>query len=272
MELRNKIDFMGLISVVMANPNGDPLNGGFPRTDSSGYGIITDVCFKRKLRNRLSENGENILITPQTDLSDCIASRLKQLDKLTDDELPYEACRQWYDVRAFGQVFFGVGRKSSRSCFVKGAVSVSHALSVHPVELVELPVTCCINGKSSNARASDTLGMRIAVRYGLYIMKGSVNAAAAHKTGFSHEDAQSLKAALCSMFANDASAARPEGSMTMERLYWWEHSCITGDYPSRKVFDTIKPQLCEGIRKPLCFSDYIVEEQHLNGLLPEIIC
>ena len=50
--LKNKIDFVALVSVTMANPNGDPLNGNRPRTNYEGFGEISDVCIKRKMRNR----------------------------------------------------------------------------------------------------------------------------------------------------------------------------------------------------------------------------
>ena len=34
------------------NPNGDPDAGNMPRIDpETGYGIVTDVCLKRKIRN-----------------------------------------------------------------------------------------------------------------------------------------------------------------------------------------------------------------------------
>ena len=46
--LNNKIDFVAIISVKNANPNGDPLNGNRPREDINGFGEISDVCLKRK--------------------------------------------------------------------------------------------------------------------------------------------------------------------------------------------------------------------------------
>ena len=60
--LTNKIDFAVLVSVKNANPNGDPLNGNRPREDYNGYGEISDVCIKRKLRNRLQDMGQAIFV------------------------------------------------------------------------------------------------------------------------------------------------------------------------------------------------------------------
>ena len=62
MSLTNKIDFAVVFSVKNANPNGDPLNGNRPRTTMDGRGEISDVCLKRKIRNRLMDLGENVFV------------------------------------------------------------------------------------------------------------------------------------------------------------------------------------------------------------------
>ena len=272
MTINGRIDFMGLISVSMANPNGDPLNCNIPRTDCEGYGIISDVCIKRKLRDRLAESGEDILIMPQKDPYDCLAQRIQELGALDNSEFVDAAARRWYDVRAFGQVFCGTGKRGSRSVSVRGAVTIQRAVSVDPVEIVELPLTRCVNGAQVCGKSSDTMGSRAYVGYGLYLLKGSVCAAYAKRNGFSAEDTEKLLGILPRMFDNDASAARPEGSMVVERLYIWRHGSALGRYPAAKVFSTIRPRLREGCTSPRCFADYIIEEQHLDGLTPEIIC
>ena len=60
--LERKIDFAVVLRVKHANPNGDPLNGNRPRTDYNGNGEISDVCLKRKLRDRLMEAGQSIFV------------------------------------------------------------------------------------------------------------------------------------------------------------------------------------------------------------------
>ncbi len=265
MRLLHKIDLMALISVCGADPNGDPLCGGRPRTDSDGYGIITDVCIKRKLRDRLSEMGESILITPQNDRSDSIAKRIAAIKPQDSSDI----CAHFYDARAFGQVA-AASRSPLRTEGIRGAVSISHAFSLHPVDIVELPITRCINSETQKSRGSDTLFFRSFVRYGLYVLKGSINTHYAAKNGFCERDAEKLRSALCALFQNDTSAARPEGSMIMERLYWWRHNSAYGDYPSHIVYDSVKIQLRDGITKPLCFEDYEITELQLSGLSPEI--
>ncbi len=266
MRLLHKIDFMALISVCGANPNGDPLCGGRPRTDSDGYGIITDVCIKRKLRDRLSDMGENILITPQQSRSDSIAKRISAIKPQSSTDIS----AHFYDVRAFGQVM-ALTRSPLRTQGIRGAVSINHSFSLHPVDIAELPSTRCINSETQNSRGADTLYFRSFVRYGLYVLKGSVNTHYAAKNGFTENDSEKLKEALCTMFLNDISAARPEGSMITERLYWWKHSSAYGDHASHIVFDAVKIRLRDGITKPLCFADYEITEQPLSGLSPEII-
>ena len=62
MTLTKKIDFAIILQVKRANPNGDPLNGNRPRVDYDGFGEISDVCLKRKIRNRLLEEGHSIFV------------------------------------------------------------------------------------------------------------------------------------------------------------------------------------------------------------------
>ena len=64
-ELKGKIDFVLLISATNANPNGDPLNGNQPRISIDGFGEISDVCIKRKIRNR-SRTWDSVYLSSQT--------------------------------------------------------------------------------------------------------------------------------------------------------------------------------------------------------------
>lgn len=265
MQLLHKTDFMALISVSGANPNGDPLCGGRPRTDNDGYGIITDVCIKRKLRDRLSDMGEDILITPQRSCSDSISKRISAAKAQNSAEL----CRRFYDVRAFGQVV-AISRSPLHTEGIRGAVSIGHAFSLHPVDIIELPITRCINSVTAKGRGSDTLGFKSFIRYGLYQLRGSVNVHYAKKNGFSRQDKDKFIKALATLFQSDISSARPEGSMAIERLYVWQHSSAYGDIPSHKVVGSVNIQLRDGIEKPLCFEDYEITEQPISGLSPDI--
>lgn len=275
MKFDRKVDFALLVSVTNANPNGDPLNGNRPRTDYKGFGEMSDVCIKRKLRNRMQDMGQEIFVQSDDRRSDgCIslkdrAACLKEI-KL-QDEFAKAACEKWLDVRAFGQVFaFNKKEFACASVGVRGPVSVHQSASIDPVDVQSMQITKSVSGERKNEaeRGTDTMGMKHFVRFGLYKIKGSINVQLAERTGFSHEDALVIKEALRTLFVNDASAARPDGSMEVVRLYWWEHSCKDGQYSSAKVHQLLKARLKAGVESPASIDDY---EITLDAL-PELAC
>ncbi|MGI6192129.1 MAG: type I-C CRISPR-associated protein Cas7/Csd2, partial [Christensenellales bacterium] len=248
--LSRKIDFTVIFTVQNANPNGDPLNGNRPRETSDGYGEVSDVCIKRKLRNRLQDMGERIFVQSDDrsdDGFDSLRARAEgqpELKELKGDRAEYQAlaCRLWYDVRAFGQLFAFSGGSAGDgvSVGVRGPVSIHPAISASPVEIESIQITKSVNSESGTKRSSDTMGTKHRIGFGVYRFNGSINCQLAEKTGFTDEDAQKLKQALITLFENDASSARPEGSMEVRKVIWWEHSCKSGDYPSAKVHRSVR--------------------------------
>lgn len=284
--LKNKIDFVALISVTNANGNGDPLSGNRPRTDYNGMGEISTVCIKRKIRNRMQDMGNLIFVQSEDrrDHDDKFGSLSERAAAATDwiketgitgKELYAEtACKKWMDVRSFGQVFAfksGNDNDDGVSVGVRGPVSVHQAISISPVRIEEMQITKSVNGEPGKKRSSDTMGTKCFVRFGLYKIKGAINVQLAEKTGFSQEDAAVVKECLRTLFVNDASAARPEGSMEVVKLFWWEHNCKEGQYSSAKVHRSVHvtPKNPEGI--PTCVDDYEITLDELPGLVPEII-
>jgi CRISPR-associated protein Csd2 len=134
-----------------------------------------------------------------------------------------------------------------------------------------MQITKSVNGEPGEKKSSDTMGMKHFVRFGLYVLKGSVNVQLAEKTGFSQEDAEVLKECLRTLFVNDASSARPEGSMEVVKLFWWQHNCKDGQYSSAKVHRSIHvtPRVLD--RLPASVEDYEITVDELPGLTPEII-
>lgn len=279
--LNHKIDFTALVSVSMANCNGDPLNGNRPRTDYQGFGEISDVCIKRKLRNRMQDLGAKIFVQSDERSDDGFKSlserASKTLPKTKDrEEYAQKACEIWTDVRAFGQVF--AFKSGSVSVGVRGPVTVHQAVSFSPVEINSIQITKSVNGEppknesgDADKRSSDTMGSKHMVRFGLYRIKGSINVQLAQKTGFTDEDAALMKECLRTLFENDASAARPEGSMEVVKLYWWEHDCPIGQYSSAKVHRSLHVTPKEGVDVPTCVDDYDVTLDELPGLSCEIV-
>ncbi|HEL0025890.1 TPA: type I-C CRISPR-associated protein Cas7/Csd2 [Streptococcus equi subsp. zooepidemicus] len=241
--LEHKIDFMVTVEVKEANANGDPLSGNMPRTDAKGYGLMSDVSIKRKIRNRLQDMGQSIFVQANERIEDefrSLENRFSaQFDKDDkDDDIERRANELWLDVRSFGQVFTYL----KKSIGVRGPVSISMAKSLEPVVISSLQITRSTNGmepKGDSSRSSDTMGTKHFVDYGIYVIKGSINAHFAEKTGFSEEDADIIKQALVSLFENDASSARPEGSMRVREVFWFTHSSKLGNVSSARVFDLL---------------------------------
>lgn len=292
-DLKGKIDFTLFVSVRNANPNGDPLNGNRPRTDLDGNGEISDVCIKRKIRNRLQDMGQRILIQSNDRADDeykSIKSRIDGCEKLkeaADDRKKYAeiVCKEWIDVRTFGQVFaFSNDKKGKKkgnkaeneedsesksvSIGVRGPVSIHQAVSLSPVEVISMQITKSVNGESDEGRASDTMGTKYFIPFAVYKIMGSVNVQLAEKTGFSQEDAELLKKALETLFENDASSARPEGSIEVCRMYWWQHNEKTPAVSSGKIQ---KGFTMKDVADPKDFEDYGIE-WYVDGCdKPEVI-
>ncbi len=279
--LSNKIDFAVIVCVNHANPNGDPLTGNRPRTTFEGYGEISDVAIKRKIRNRLMNMGYSIFVQPDESREDdhrslrARAEETLKVDPKDDKKYREAACKQWLDVRAFGQVFPYKGEKKGQgaSIGIRGPVSIHNAFSVTKVEnhITSIQITKSVSGEGGEGgkRASDTMGMKHRVDHGVYVFYGSMNPQLATKTGFTDEDAQAIKETLRILFRNDASSARPEGSMEVYKVYWWEHNNPNGQYSSAKVHRLldVKPKKDD----PRSIEDYSISLNELPGLKCEVI-
>lgn len=278
--LDKKIDFAVIFSVRNANPNGDPLNGNRPRQNYDGYGEVSDVCIKRKIRNRLQDMGEFILVQSddrRTDEFRSIKDRVDSIEELqkyskgktkNSDLFAKVACDTWIDVRAFGQVF--AFKDSEVSIGIRGPVSIHTATSVDPIDITTIQITKSVNSVTNKSdpdkKTSDTMGMKHRVDFGVYVFYGSINPQLAEKTGFTEEDAEKIKQALITLFENDASSARPEGSMEVHKVYWWKHNSKMGQYSSAKVHRTLKIALKEGLSEAKSIDDYDIAIEQLEGL------
>jgi len=280
--LKNKIDFAVVLSVAKANPNGDPLNGNRPRQNYDGHGEISDVAIKRKIRNRLLDMDENIFVQSNEKRSDEFNSLRERAEKnealgpvmkdkkRTSEMFSEVACKEWIDVRSFGQVFAfkGTGAKGV-SVGVRGPVSIHTATSVDPIDINSMQITKSVNSEPGESKGSDTMGMKHRVDFGVYVFYGSINTHLAENTGFTGEDADKIKQALVTLFENDASSARPEGSMEINNVYWWEHDTKLGQYSSAKVHRSLTVK--KKIEEPKSFTDYEVIFDELEGLKVDVI-
>ena len=234
---------------------------------------------KRKVRNRWVDEGYPVFVQSddhravgdnfrslkdRADACPALKACLEAIktQKKTKDAAPVSredyariACETWLDVRAFGQVFAFKKKKSDNeaadenagsdavSIGIRGPVSIQSAFSVKEVDVVSTQITKSVNletGADPDGKASDTMGTKHRVSYGVYTTFGSINVQPASKTGFSAEDAEKLKEALLTLFRNDATSARPDGSMEVVKLIWWEHDCPNGQYSSAKVHRSLQ--------------------------------
>jgi len=277
MSLQNKIDFAIILSVKNANPNGDPLNGNRPRTDYGGYGEISDVCLKRKLRDRLQEQGESIFVQSDEKKSDGMTSLRNRAEsdefglgkdafnskKSSPDETAKLACEKWIDVRSFGQIFAYKGEKSGGgvSIAIRGPLTIQSAFSKEPVTVTSTQITKSVSGEGDGTKkAADTMGMKHRVDKAIYVTYGAITPQLAERTGFDNNDADTIKAILPKLFEGDASSARPEGSMAVEKVIWWQHNSKSGQYSSAKVH-----------RSLMVNNDGSYELNALDSLTPEEI-
>ncbi len=280
MSLTKKIDFALIIGVKNANPNGDPLNGNRPRTDFEGNGEITDVCLKRKIRDRLQEDGESIFVQSDEKKNDDYKNLKERAEgvlgkdtlnpkKTNRDEASKKACDTWFDVRAFGQVFaFGKTKEADGvSIPIRGPLTIQSAFSLEPVDITSTQITKSVSGEGDGSKkGSDTMGMKHRVDEGVYVTFGAMTPQLAERTGFSDDDAKKIKETLVKLFEGDASSARPEGSMQVKKVIWWEHNSKSGQYSSAKVHNSLRELLDEKGN-----FDESALKSALTGLEPQII-
>lgn len=218
--IKNRYDFVILFDVENGNPNGDPDAGNMPRIDpETGYGLVTDVCLKRKIRNYVETLKED---APDAD-----------------------------NYRIYVKGALNCGQ-------VRGPVQLSFARSVDPIVPQEVTITrVAITTEADAEKKNSEMGNKHIVPYGLYRAEGYVSANLARKTtGFSEEDLQLLWQAILNMFENDHSAAR--GKMAVRELIVFRHDSELGNAPAYKLFDAVTVEHKAEVVAPRSYQDYTV--------------
>ena len=274
--IKNRYDFVILFDVENGNPNGDPDAGNMPRVDpETGFGLVTDVCLKRKIRNYVEAvkedaKGYRIYIKDGVPLnrSDKEALDYLGVDKdlkaakkdapALDGKIRDFMCQNFYDIRTFGAVMTTFVKGALNCGQVRGPVQLGFARSIDPILPQEITITRVAITTEADAESKDTeMGRKHIVPYGLYRAEGFVSANLARKvTGFSQEDLELLWQAILNMFENDHSAAR--GKMAVRELIVFRHESELGNAPAYKLFDTVSVARKEGVVAPRQYSDYTV--------------
>ena len=282
--IKNRYDFVVLFDVENGNPNGDPDAGNMPRVDpETGYGLVTDVCLKRKIRNYIEDvkedaPGYRIYIKDGVTLNRSdneavqalgITGDLKSAKKSDPDidrKLRDFMCENFYDIRTFGAVMTTFVKGALNCGQVRGPVQLTSARSIDPVVPQEVTITrVAITTEADAEKKGTEMGRKHIIPYALYRAEGFVSANLARKsTGFSEEDLELLWQAILNMFENDHSAAR--GKMAVRDLIIFRHDSELGNAPSYKLFDSVSVEKKEGVDLPRSYKDYQIR---VSDNLPE---
>ena len=283
--INNRYDFVLLFDVENGNPNGDPDAGNMPRIDpETGYGLVTDVCLKRKIRNyveTVKENveGFNIYIKDNVPLntSDKTAfkylnvdekeiKKAKQDDKDLDKKVLKFMCENYFDVRTFGAVMTTFVKANLNCGQVRGPVQLSFARSVEPIIQQEVTITrVAITTEADAEKKGTEMGRKYIVPYAMYRAEGYVSANLARKsTGFSEEDLELLWEAILNMFEHDHAAAR--GKMAVRELIIFRHESELGNAPAHKLFDLVEVERTDKSKPARNYKDYKIT---VNANVPE---
>lgn len=276
--IKNRYEFTILFDVENGNPNGDPDAGNMPRVDpETGYGLVTDVCLKRKIRNCIEticedQPGYRIYVKEGVPLqrSDKEALTYVGIDEKTDikkmkkddPELDRKICdfmcQNFFDIRTFGAVMTTFVKSALNCGQVRGPVQLGFARSIDPIVPQEVTITrVAITTEADAEKKGTEMGRKYIVPYALYRCEGYVSANLARKTtGFSEADLDLLWQAILNLFENDRSAAR--GKMAVRELIVFKHDSELGCAPAHKLFELVTVQRKEGTDAPRAYSDYAV--------------
>ena len=275
--IKNRYEFMILFDVENGNPNGDPDAGNLPRIDpESGYGLVTDVCLKRKIRNYVelvkeSEPGYRIYVKEGVPLNrsdneayqsigvtDKSVKEAKKKDPDIDLKIRNYMCDNFFDIRTFGAVMTTFVKAALNCGQVRGPVQLGFAKSIDPVISQEVTITrVAITTEKVAEEKKTEIGRKSIIPYALYRTEGYVSANLARKvTGFSEEDLELLWQAIINMFENDHSAAR--GNMAVRELIVFKHDSELGNCPAYKLFDAVDVHRKDGVICARKYSDYEV--------------
>lgn len=284
--ISNRYEFVVFFDVENGNPNGDPDAGNMPRIDpETGYGLVTDVCLKRKIRNYVEtvkegEPGYRIYVkqgvtlnsndNEACDYAGVKADKLKEAkknDKNLDEKIRNFMCENFFDIRTFGAVMTTFVTGSLNCGQIRGPVQLGFARSVDPIVPQEVTITrvTFTTDKEAETKSGNTqMGRKYIVPYGLYRVEGYISANLARKTtGFSEDDLELLWQAILNMFELDRSAAR--GKMAVRQLIVFRHDSELGNAPAWKLFELVKAEKNPGVVAPRAYSDYTlsVDEENL---------
>ena len=267
--VENRYEFAYLFDVENGNPNGDPDGGNMPRIDpETNFGIVTDVCLKRKIRNFVEmakgeETGYGIYVQEKAILSQKQGLAYKALegdDAKGGDKIAKARkwmCENFFDVRTFGAV---MSLKENNCGQVRGPVQMNFGRSVDPILPLEVTITRMAVATEKEAKSQDgdnrTMGKKNIVPYGLYRAEGYISAHLAKQTTFNEDDLELLWQSLINMFDHDRSAAR--GKMAARALVAFKHDSAIGNAPAHTLLSRLNVVRNSDGKPARAYTDYTV--------------
>lgn len=236
-------DALLLVEAVDSNPNGDPDAGNQPRVDpETGYGLITDVSLKRKVRDTVDlmrdtmtdPDRYGVYVTAGTALNTIHERAYVALgDKASPETAQAWLKDHYFDIRMFGAVLTTGTKTAGR---VTGPVQFGMARSLNPIVPTELAITRVTKTVEGHEDQTE-MGNKWIVPYGLYTARIHYSAAAGKANGVTSDDLQLLWTTLHTMWDHTRSAAR--ANMNTRGLYVFSHSSALGDAPATQLLEMI---------------------------------
>jgi CRISPR-associated protein Csd2 len=259
----NRREYVAVYNVINSNPNGDPDNGNQPRVDSNGYGLITDVSIKRKIRDFVQAVHEMPLLC-QSGVN---------IHSLYDGKTPVEVLASFWDARLFGAVITKPkkadkkGKKASKKAAetddeveeessgddnaqVSGPIQFGFAKSVLPINPEIVSITSSFGRKEEQTQ---TMGNKWIVNHAVYVQHAFFNPIYARNSRVTAEDMTVFEEAFANMFELSKSAGRAD--CYVERLYRIDHDSVLGKMNSYRTTRSVD---IKASAEPTCFEDYTI--------------
>ena len=305
----NRVAGMMIIDVTMANPNGDPDWDNKPRQTNAGYGLISPVSIKRKIRDIFEDHDspcfaefcELLKINPERYW--IFESKNRGYDNLSQNdamkkavdlakENPEEFFSRYYDARLLGVMALGAGdskikpksktadKKKTEDDQVKenkprttttGCLTISPAVSISRIDIIEKTMT-----KKAPLENDKEQGMAPnafkAVEHGLYVATFTINPSMMPKSFATKEDVDVFKRVLPYIFQLSSANARPSSSVSMAHLWWREHENSIGSFNEFEWFRSLMPVRKDDLTSPSKdISDYVIPDGKKLGAV-DLVC
>ena len=254
-----------IIDVKNSNPNGDPDRENDPRVRHDGYGEISSVSIKRKLRDLIDakdsalwkEIKDELKLDEDDNEFEILESKKttrKAITKMSEDEF----LRKYWDARVFGSTFLVKEKEEGTSFINTGVVQFGLGLSLDPIQIERMTTTKVLAVEEDKDKGMAPLGYRI-VSYGVYVMPFFINATAALKTKCTKKDIELLLKLLPFVYKETASYIRSE--VDIRHAFYVEHLKPRGTYNDFKIIEACTPKRINNNHEfVISWKDYDEEE------------